>query len=103
MGAAVAVAVMRRREEEVHVDFVRAGATIPANAKSLPDIGLHESGAVRRLIRHAVVREAAPGIYYFDEEVYESIRAMRRRMAIILLVTMLAISLVLAFGVTKFR
>jgi hypothetical protein len=99
----MAAVVMRLREEEVHTDFVRAGATIPANAKSLADIGLHESGAVRRLIRHAVVREAAPGVYYFDEEVYEAIRATRRRMAIILLVTMLGIAAVLAFGMTTLR
>ena len=102
MGAAVAVAVMRRKEEEVREDFVRAGATMPLNAKSLADIGLGESFAVRRLMRRAVIRESQPGLFYFDEEVYLSVRSMRRRMALVLLVAMLILFVLMTFGIAKF-
>ena len=103
MGAAGAIAVMRRLEREVRDDFVRAGAVTPANAMSLADIGVHEGGAVGRLRRRAIVREASPGLFYFDEEVYESVRSMRRRMALFLLVVVLALFLLVTFGVATFR
>ena len=75
-------------------DFLRAGATMPVNAMSLADIGLGESMAVKRLMRRSIIREASPGLFYFDEEVYLSVRAMRRRMALVML---LAAALVFMF------
>ena len=90
---------MRRKEKEVREDFLRAGAMMPIDAKSLADIGLQESNAVKRLIRRAVVREASPGLFYFDEEVFQSARAVRRRMAMVLLVTLGLILLFVVYGV----
>ena len=43
--------------------------------------GLGESMAVRRLHDRAVIREAAPGVYYLDEEVWTAVRRTRRRVA----------------------
>ena len=86
MGAAGAVAVMRMKERDVRDDFLRAGANMPVNAMSLSDLGIGESMAVKRLMRRSIIREASPGLFYFDEEVYLSVRAMRRRMALVMLV-----------------
>jgi predicted acetyltransferase len=97
MGAAGAAAVIRRKEREVRDDFIRAGATTPANAKSLADLGLDESFAVRRLSNRAVIREAAPGLLYFDEDVWQAVRAMRRRMALLLLGSVLLAAIVLYY------
>jgi hypothetical protein len=93
MGAA-AVAVMRMKEREVRDDFIRASATTPATAKSLADIGIDESLAVARLRRRAVIREASPGLFYFDEDVWKAVRSMRRRMGLLLLFAVLLAGLV---------
>lgn len=92
---------MRRKEKEVREDFLRAGAMMPIDAKSLADIGLQESNAVKRLIRRAVVREASPGLFYFDEEVFQAVRAVRRRMAVVMLAAMLLVLLVITYGVSS--
>jgi hypothetical protein len=36
---------------------------------------------VKRLHNRAVIREAAPGMYYLDEEVWTAVRRTRQRMA----------------------
>jgi hypothetical protein len=92
---------MRRKEREVRDDFLRAGASMPINAMSLGDIGIGESMAVKRLMRRSIIREASPGLFYFDEEVYLSVRAMRRRMALVMLVTFVLLFLFMTFVVTR--
>lgn len=99
MGAAAAVAVMRMKEREVRDDFLRAGATMPINAMSLDDIGIGESMAVKRLMKRTIIRESQPGLFYFDEEVWLSVRAMRKRMAMVMLVVIIGFFLVVTFGV----
>jgi hypothetical protein len=101
VGAAAAVAVMRRKEREVRDDFLRAGATMPVNAMSFDDIGIGETMAVKRLMRRSIIREASPGLFYFDEEVYLSVRAMRRRMALVMLVTFVLVFLFVTFVSTR--
>jgi len=76
---------MRMKEREVRDDFIRADATTPATAKSLAEIGIEESHAVSRLKRRAVIREASPGVFYFDEDVWKAVRSVRRRMGLLLL------------------
>ena len=61
-------------------------------------MGLDESQAMKRLIRQSVVREATPGLFYFDEEVFQSVRAQRRRMAFLMLVTILLSMIGVAVG-----
>ena len=95
MGAAVAAAVMRRREQQVIDDFRTAGATSPERAQSYTALGLGETLAVRRLRNRAVIREAASGVYYLDEEVWAAVRRTRHR----LLATFLAIMAVMGIGV----
>ena len=95
MGAAVVAAAMRRKEQHVIDDFRAAGATSPERAQSYAAIGLGDSLAVRRLHNRAVIREAAPGTYYLDEEVWAAVRRTRQR----LVITILSIIAVLALGV----
>src|SRR3954468_7068400 len=80
MGAVVIAAAMRRREQEVIDDFRAAGATSPDRAQSYTAIGVGETLAIRRLRNRAVIREAAPGVYYLDEEVWAAVRRTRFRL-----------------------
>lgn len=80
MGAAIAAAAMRRREQEVIDDFRAAGATSPERAQSYTALGFGETLAVRRLRNRAVIREAGPGVYYLDEEVWAAVRRTRHRL-----------------------
>ncbi len=93
--------MMRMKEREVRDDFLRAGATTPINAMSLADIGIGESMAVKRMMRRSVIREPTPGLFYFDEEIYVSVRGMRRRMALVMLVAVLLVFLVMTFVMTS--
>ena len=88
MGAAVAAAAMRRREQEVIDDFRAAGATSPDRAQSYAAIGLGDTLALRRLRNRAVIREAAPGVYYLDEEVWAAVKRTRvRLLSVVVLIT----------------
>lgn len=98
MGAAAAAAVMKMKEREVRDAFRDARAVNPASAMSLEAIGIDESLAVKRLKRRAVIREAAPGLFYFDEDVWQAVRAMRRRMALLLVASMLIVFLLFLYG-----
>jgi hypothetical protein len=103
LGAAAAVAVMRMKEREVRDDFIRAEATTPQGAKSLAEIGIDESRTVHRLQRRAVIREAAPGLLYFDEDVWQAVRSMRRRMALLLTSTIILIGLLVFYGAVTLK
>jgi len=81
MGTAAVAAVLRRREREVVDDFRAAGATSRETAQSYTAIGLGQSLGLKRLRDRAVIREAAPGTYYLDEEVWVAVRRTRRRIA----------------------
>jgi hypothetical protein len=101
MGAAAAVAIMRRREREVVDDFRAAGAISPATAQSYSAIGLGESMAIRRLHDRAVIRESAPGLWYLDEEVWTAVRRTRRRVAFSMLAVVLLLFAGFAMGLIK--
>jgi len=101
MGAAAVAAILRRREQEVVDDFRAAGATSPATAQSYTAIGLGESIAIKRLHNRAVIREAAPGMYYLDEEVWAAVRRTRRRLVSVLLSIIALFVLGLVLGVIK--
>jgi hypothetical protein len=70
----------------------------PAAAMSLESIGLEETHAVRRLKKRAVIREAAPGLFYFDDDVWQAVRSMRRRMALLLAGTLALVLLLVVYG-----
>lgn len=101
MGAAAAVAIMRRREREVVDDFRAAGAISPATAQSYNAIGVEESSAIQRLHDRAVIRESAPGLWYLDEEVWTAVRRTRRRVAVVMMVLVVMIFAGVAMGLIK--
>lgn len=103
MGAAAAVAVMRRKERDVRDAFRAAGAISPATAMSLEAIHIEENMAVRRLKKLAVIREAAPGLFYFDEDVWEAVSSMRRRMALLMIGTVILIGIMVLYGSAKMK
>jgi hypothetical protein len=97
MGAAAAIILARERR--LMEDFVRAGATSPERAVSPDELGVDTSGVGwRRLRDHAILREtgAGTGRYYLDVEVRDAVRRARIRF---LLVLILILGVMLAFGV----
>jgi hypothetical protein len=89
MGAAVAVVLVKERH--VVEAFTSARATSPDRAVVPEDIGVDLGGVGgRRLLRRAVLREAAPGLYYLDEPSWRAMRSTRRRLALILIIAALA-------------
>ena len=101
MGAAAAAAIIRRREMEVVDDFRAAGAISRETAQSYTAIGLGESLGLRRLRNRAVIREAAPGTYYLDEEVWAAVRRTRRRIASVFLAILVLFLLGILMGTFK--
>ena len=101
MGAAAVAAVLRMREQEVVDDFRAAGATSPDRAQSYTAIGLGDTLAIKRLRNRAVIREAAPGSYYLDEEVWAAVVRTRRRLVLTLLSVIMLTLLGLLLGLIK--
>ncbi len=101
MGAPAVAAVIARREREVVDDFRAAGATSREKAQSYTAVGVGASLALRRLHSHAVIREAAPGTYYLDEEVWAAVRRTRRRVASIVILMVVLLFLGVMAGMFK--
>ena len=101
MGAAAAAAILRRREQEVVEEFRAVGAISPDRAQSYAAIGISDSLAIRRLRDRAVVREADPGAYYLDEEVWAAVRRTRQRLVIMMLSIVAVLASAALLGVVK--
>jgi hypothetical protein len=101
MGAAAAIAMMRLKERQVVDDFRAAGAVTPATAQSYAAMGFGETRAIKRLHDSAVIREASPGLYYLDEEVWIAVRRNRQRRALVVGFVLALILLGLALGFLK--
>ncbi|MFL5501031.1 MAG: hypothetical protein ACJ79Q_07340 [Gemmatimonadaceae bacterium] len=101
MGAAAVAAVIARREQEVIDDFRAAGATSPDRAQSYTALGIGESLAMRRLRNRAVIREAAPGVFYLDEDVWAAVRRMRHRVLGLFLLIAAVVSIGIFLGIIK--
>lgn len=103
MGAAAAVAVMRRKERDLRADFLAFGATRPLEARSLAELGLEENMTWKRMCRRSVIREGSPGLFYWDEDSWQELRSMRLRMALMMLGAILVIGLMIAYGSTQLQ
>ena len=101
MGAPAIAAILRRREQEVVEDFRAAGALSPSTAQSYSALGIGQSLAVKRLHNRAVIREASPGLYYLDEEVWAAVRRTRRRLAAVVLSMLALLLLGVLLGIIK--
>jgi hypothetical protein len=89
------------KERQVVDDFRAAGALTPSTAQSYAALGFGEARAIKRLHDSAVIREASPGLYYLDEEVWIAVRHNRRRRGIIVASIFALIFLGLAVGFLK--
>ena len=92
MGAEAAAAIVARERRTVDA-FRRAGASSPAAARSLAEVGLDESWVVDRLVDRAVLRQAEPGRYYLDEAAWQGFRRARGRFALIAAIAILVLAL----------
>jgi hypothetical protein len=101
MGAPAIAAILRRREQEVVDDFRAAGALSPSTAQSYPAMGLGQTLAVKRLHNRAVIREAGPGVYYLDEEVWAAVRRTRRRLATVFIAILIVLLIGILMGTFK--
>jgi hypothetical protein len=86
---------------EVVDDFRAAGALSPPTAQSYTSLGLGESIALKRLRNRAVIREAAPGVFYLDEEVWAAVRRTRRRIATVVLAMLILLLVGVLVGTIK--
>ena len=103
MGAAVAAAVMRRKERDLRETFFTNGAIQPIDARSMTDLGLEENMTWKRMCRHSVIRESSPGVFYWDDDVWQALRGTRMRMAVMMLVAVAVVGLVIAYGSAQLK
>jgi hypothetical protein len=101
MGAPAIAAILVRREQEVVEDFRAAKALSPSTAQSYTAMGLGHTLAIKRLHNRAVIREAAPGLYYLDEEVWAAVRRTRRRVATVMIAILVVVLLGILMGTIK--
>ena len=91
MGAAVAVLLIK--EKHIVEALERIGVTNPGSARSiqqLEDLGVDSNGVAWHALKNRViVREASPGQYYLDLEVWQSTRRRRKRVLFLLLAVVL--------------
>ena len=88
-----------RKERRVVEHFRQAGATSPPRAVTLDELHERHGLGLRRLRDRAVIREAHPGHFYLDEEVWEALSRTRRRVSVaVLALIVLLIVAVLAVG-----
>jgi hypothetical protein len=74
-----------RRERQVVRRFREGGATSTAAARTLDELHVQHGSSLRRLRRRAVIREAGPERFYLDEEVWQALESLRRRVSIAVL------------------
>jgi len=74
MGAAAAIAIMRLKERQVVDDFRAAGAVTPSLRNHTLRWASERRGRSSGCMTAAVIREASPGLYYLDEEVWIAVR-----------------------------
>lgn len=94
-GAIVAIlAAQAQAERHAFEAFRTADATAPERAKSLKDLDLPESMALRALTNRGIVREAEAGHYWLDERK----AAERSRARTPVLIAVLVVLVLLGIG-----
>jgi hypothetical protein len=101
MGAAAAI--IMRRERDIVNTYRGAGATSRERARRPEELDVGHRLVFDRLVRRAVLREAGDGRYYLDEQSWEAVRYIRRRLAIVILLLVIgAFVALVAAGVVTF-
>jgi hypothetical protein len=98
MGAAAAVLLIKERH--IVEAMERIGATSPARALTLDqlsDLGVDDRGFAWHALRNRViVREASPGQWYLDAEVWQAARRRRHRV-LFLILALVALAVAVTF------
>jgi hypothetical protein len=81
------VSILRNERKAVR-RFREAGATGPLSARTLEELHLRRTLAIRRLHDRAVIREAEAEKFYVDEPVWEALGRSRRRVSVAVLCLM---------------
>jgi hypothetical protein len=100
MGAVAAAAIIHK-EKEIVASFRAAKAVSPSAAKTPATLGVHEGIALNRLRARAVLREAGDGRLYLDEPSWEALRLLRRRLALVMLMLVVALGVVAYLAARK--
>lgn len=90
------VAVIIRREHEVIAAFRGAGATSRATALPLHSLCIDDGSGFRHLLAQAVIHEAHPGTFYLDEATLSAVRAIRRRIMLVMGAVLIVIAATVA-------
>ena len=93
---AAAAAILIRKEKDIVELYRRASATSVATARTPDDLGIHHRVPFKVLVRRAVLRDAGGDRFYLDEARWQALQVRRRRMAVGVLVLMIAMIFVLS-------
>lgn len=86
------------KQNEYMRKFRHAGATGPARARTLDDLGIRPSGIFRKMLARDVFRVGpVPETYYLDESAAEEFVEGRRRRIFYALLLMIVLAAVLFF------
>lgn len=97
-GAIVAIlAAQAQAERHAFEAFRTADATAPERAKTLRELDLPESMALRALTNRGIVREAEPGRFWLDER--KAAERSRARTPVLIAVILLLVLLGIAIAV----
>ena len=92
MGA-VAAAALIAKEKHIVAAFREAGAVSPETATTPAALGIHDGLALKRLRRRAVLRDGVDGKLYLDEAAWQSLRRLRQRLALAMLLVVATLAL----------
>ncbi len=95
--------MMRKRERDIRLAFHQAGALDPTTARGLDDMAIAESRGFARLKSRDVIRESAPGCFYFDDETWQSVRSMRLKLALSILGAVALVAMLVLYAVSRAR
>ena len=103
-GAIVAIlAAQAQAERHAFVAFRIADATAPDRAKSLGELDLPDSMALRALTNRGIVREAEPGLFWLDERKAAERSRVRLPVLIAVTISLIVLGLTLAAVVMNLR
>jgi hypothetical protein len=101
MGASAAAAIIIRRERELVEHFRSHAALSAAAAKTPTELAVEQRMAWVILLNRGIIRDAGGGRFYLDEAAWEANRAMKRKMAAVMLVVFICAAAAAAFATSN--
>ena len=94
---------MRRKERDLRDVFFERGAIQPIDARTPADLGLEENMTWKRMCRRSVIRESSPGLFYWDEDVWQALRSTRLRMGLMMVGAIILVGVMIAYGSAQLK